>query len=64
VRPDGTLEPAQAQKFVKQAQRQLRAAGGKPVEWHFSNKAAAEAAEEAFETAGVDVVAKYTPWEK
>ncbi|WP_406442637.1 Tox-REase-5 domain-containing protein [Streptomyces sp. NBC_01613] len=64
VRPDGSLEPAQAQKFVKQAERQLRAAGNKPVEWHFSNQAAAEAAEEAFDAAGVDVVVKYTPWEK
>ncbi|MEW2808022.1 Tox-REase-5 domain-containing protein [Streptomyces massasporeus] len=64
VRPDGTLEPAQANKFVEQARRQLSAANGKPVEWNFSNKAVAEAAEEAFDEAGVGVVVKYTPWEK
>ncbi|MGW6542748.1 Tox-REase-5 domain-containing protein [Streptomyces massasporeus] len=64
VRPDGTLEPAQATKFVEQARRQLSAANGKPVEWNFSNKAVAEAAEEAFDEAGIGVVVKYTPWEK
>ncbi|MEU0896259.1 Tox-REase-5 domain-containing protein [Streptomyces massasporeus] len=64
VRPDGTLEPAQANKFVEQARRQLSAANGKPVEWNFSNKAVAEAAEEAFDEAGIGVVVKYTPWEK
>ncbi|MFF8398212.1 Tox-REase-5 domain-containing protein [Streptomyces sp. NPDC016172] len=64
VRADGTLEPAQANKFVEQARRQLSAANGKPVEWNFSNKAVAEAAEEAFDEAGVGVVVKYTPWEK
>ncbi|MFJ4358329.1 Tox-REase-5 domain-containing protein [Streptomyces massasporeus] len=64
VRADGTLEPAQATKFVEQARRQLSAANGKPVEWNFSNKAVAEAAEEAFDEAGIAVVVKYTPWEK
>ncbi|MFF7374255.1 Tox-REase-5 domain-containing protein [Streptomyces massasporeus] len=64
VRADGTLEPAQADKFVEQARRQLSAANGKPVEWNFSNKAVAEAAEEAFDEAGIGVVVKYTPWEK
>ncbi|MBB6418918.1 Tox-REase-5 domain-containing protein [Streptomyces sp. AK010] len=64
VRADGTLEPAQATKFVEQARRQLSAANGKPVEWNFSNKAVAEAAEEAFDDAGIGVVVKYTPWEK
>ncbi|MFJ8051449.1 Tox-REase-5 domain-containing protein [Streptomyces luteogriseus] len=64
VRADGTLEPAQANKFVEQARRQLSAANGKPVEWNFSNKAVAEAAEEAFDEAGIGVVVKYTPWEK
>ncbi|MFF9114608.1 Tox-REase-5 domain-containing protein [Streptomyces massasporeus] len=64
VRADGTLEPAQADKFIEQARRQLSAANGKPVEWNFSNKAVAEAAEEAFDDAGIGVVVKYTPWEK
>ncbi|MEV6263252.1 Tox-REase-5 domain-containing protein [Streptomyces sp. NPDC051784] len=60
VRPDGTLEPAQAAKFVEQAQRQVRAAGGKPVEWNFSNPKVAEAAQKAFDDAGVDVIVKHT----
>ncbi|MFF4162122.1 Tox-REase-5 domain-containing protein [Streptomyces sp. NPDC001741] len=60
VRPDGTLEPAQAAKFVEQAQRQLRAAGDKPVEWNFSNKKVADAAQKAFDDADVDVVVKHT----
>ncbi|MDQ0750991.1 hypothetical protein QF034_005222 [Streptomyces africanus] len=64
MRADGTLEPAQANKFVEQARRQLSAANGKPVEWNFSNKAVAEAAEEAFDEAGIEVVVKHTPWEK
>ncbi|WP_405613503.1 Tox-REase-5 domain-containing protein [Streptomyces sp. NBC_01508] len=62
VRPDGTLEPAQATKWVEQARRQTRAANGKPVEWNFSNKQAADAAQKAFDDAGVDVDVVHTPW--
>ncbi|GGJ93631.1 hypothetical protein GCM10011583_26390 [Streptomyces camponoticapitis] len=64
VRPDGTLEPAQATKWVEQARRQVRAANGKPVEWNFSNKQAADAAQKAFDDAGVDVDVVHTPWKK
>ncbi|AQU66956.1 Tox-REase-5 domain-containing protein [Streptomyces niveus] len=62
VRPDGTLEPAQATKWVEQARRQVRAANGKPVEWNFSNKQAADAAQKAFDDAEVDVDVVHTPW--
>lgn len=62
VRPNGTLEPAQATKWVEQARRQVRAANGKPVEWNFSNKQAADAAQKAFDDAGVDVDVVHTPW--
>ncbi|MFI8190971.1 Tox-REase-5 domain-containing protein [Streptomyces sp. NPDC085946] len=64
VDKDGNLQKAQADKFIEQAQRQLRAANGKPVEWNFSNKKVAEAAQKAFDDADVDVVVKYTPVEK
>ncbi|MFD3520972.1 Tox-REase-5 domain-containing protein [Streptomyces sp. NPDC058653] len=64
VRPDGTLEPAQATKWVEQARRQVRVANGKPVEWNFSNKQAADAAQKAFDDAGVDVDVVHTPWQK
>ncbi|WP_330174082.1 restriction endonuclease fold toxin 5 domain-containing protein [Streptomyces sp. NBC_01498] len=64
VRPDGTLEPAVAARWVEQAQRQLRAANGKPVEWNFSNQATADAAQKAFDDAEIDVGVVHTPWEK
>ncbi|MGW1889698.1 Tox-REase-5 domain-containing protein [Streptomyces sp. NPDC002004] len=64
VGKDGTLQKGQADKFIEQATRQLRAAKGKTVEWNFSNKAVADAARKAFRDAGVDVVVKYTPWKK
>jgi Flp pilus assembly pilin Flp len=64
VGTDGTLQKAQAEKFIEQAQRQLRAANGKPVEWNFSNKRVAEAAQKAFDDADLDVVVKHIPAEK
>jgi Flp pilus assembly pilin Flp len=64
VGEDGTLQKAQAEKFIEQAQRQLRAANGKPVEWNFSNKRVAEAAQKAFDDADLDVVVKHIPPEK
>ncbi|CAM5487340.1 hypothetical protein [Streptomyces afghaniensis 772] [Streptomyces afghaniensis] len=64
VGKDGTLQKAQADKFIEQAQRQLRAANGKPVEWNFSNKRVAEAAQKAFDDADLDVVVKHIPAEK
>jgi Flp pilus assembly pilin Flp len=64
VGKDGTLQKAQAEKFIEQAQRQLRAANGKPVEWNFSNKRVAEAAQKAFDDADLDVVVKHIPAEK
>ncbi|MFF3359256.1 Tox-REase-5 domain-containing protein [Streptomyces sp. NPDC002917] len=60
VRADGTLEPKQAEKFVEQARQQQRAAGDKPIEWNFSNKKVADAAQKAFDRAGVDVIVKHT----
>ncbi|MFE7166709.1 Tox-REase-5 domain-containing protein [Streptomyces sp. NPDC057616] len=64
VAPDGTLVKKQADKFIEQARRQLRAANGKPVEWNFSNEKAAKAAQRAFRQARVNVVVKYTPVQK
>ncbi|MFI6658986.1 Tox-REase-5 domain-containing protein [Streptomyces sp. NPDC050523] len=64
VASDGTLVKKQADKFIEQARRQLRAANGKPVEWNFSNEKAAKAAQRAFRQARVNVVVKYTPVQK
>ncbi|MGY6023117.1 Tox-REase-5 domain-containing protein [Streptomyces spinosirectus] len=64
VARDGTLVRKQADKFIEQARRQLRAANGKPVEWNFSNEKVAKAAQRAFRQARVNVVVKYTPVQK
>ncbi|CAL9512910.1 hypothetical protein SUDANB106_03698 [Streptomyces sp. enrichment culture] len=61
---DGELPQDVRDRWVKQAQSQVNAAGGKPVEWHFSNKSAAEAAQEAFEDAGINVKVVHTPVRK
>ncbi|MFP8883738.1 MULTISPECIES: Tox-REase-5 domain-containing protein [Streptomyces] len=61
---DGELPQDVRDRWVKQAQTQVNAAGGRPVEWHFSNKSAAEAAQEAFEDAGINVKVVHTPVRK
>ncbi|GAA2395135.1 hypothetical protein GCM10010420_20700 [Streptomyces glaucosporus] len=61
---DGELSQDVADRWVKQATAQVDAAGGKPVEWHFSNKNVADAAREAFEDAGVNVKVVHTPVQK
>jgi filamentous hemagglutinin len=50
------------QALVNQARRQIAAAGGARVEWHFAEKAAAEAVKRLFESkgiSGVDII--HTP---
>lgn len=39
--------------FVEQAQRQLQAAGGTPIQWHFAEKAAANATRGLFQSRGI-----------
>jgi hypothetical protein len=41
------------EKMVEQAQRQVRAARGTPIEWHFAEKEAADFARELFKNKGL-----------
>ncbi len=48
-----------AEELVEQARRQLRAAGGTPIRWHFAEESAAEATRSLFNRwriAGIDIV--------
>ncbi|MGW3717148.1 Tox-REase-5 domain-containing protein [Streptomyces sp. NPDC005133] len=55
-----TLTDSGKQKFVDEAQRQIDASGGRPVEWHFSNPEVAKAARKAFREKGLRVKVVYT----
>jgi hypothetical protein len=56
VAPDtGKLTPYGRKKFLDEAQRQVDAADGRAIEWHFSNERAANATREEFEKAGLDI---------
>ena len=51
-----------ADSLVDQAQRQLNAAGGTPIQWHFAEEAAATATRNLFQSrgvSGIDVI--FTP---
>jgi RHS repeat-associated protein len=45
--------------LVEQAQRQVQAAGGTPIQWHFAESAAAGAAQKLLKEAGVSGIAIY-----
>ncbi|GAA1427939.1 hypothetical protein GCM10009601_40050 [Streptomyces thermospinosisporus] len=49
------------ENLLKEARRQVEAARGKSVEWHFSNREVADAARDAFEDAGLDIEVVHTP---
>jgi len=55
----GELTQSGKAEFVAEAQRQVGAAGGKGVEWHFSNPDVAKAARRAFRDEGLDVKVVY-----
>ncbi|MFD3972130.1 Tox-REase-5 domain-containing protein [Streptomyces cyaneofuscatus] len=57
----GTLTPSGKDKFVAEARAQVEAAGGKPVEWHFSDPEVAKAARKAFRDEGLPVKVVPTP---
>ncbi|MEU2145562.1 Tox-REase-5 domain-containing protein, partial [Streptomyces globisporus] len=57
----GTLTPSGRDKFVAEARAQVEAAGGKPVEWHFSNPEVAKAARAAFREARLPIKVVTTP---
>ncbi|MFF4088869.1 DNRLRE domain-containing protein [Streptomyces nigra] len=54
----GDLLSVQANKWIRQATRQIEAAGGKTVEWVFSRQDVADAAEKVFDKEGLDVVVR------
>ncbi|MFG2330679.1 Tox-REase-5 domain-containing protein [Streptomyces sp. NPDC048604] len=55
------LTPSGKNTFVTEAKRQVEAARGKPVEWHFSNEEVMKAAKKAFRDEGLDIKCSYTP---
>ncbi|MFC8258648.1 Tox-REase-5 domain-containing protein [Streptomyces sp. NPDC057291] len=56
----GSLTPSGKKKFIDEAQRQIDAAGGRAVEWHFSNPDVAKAARKAFREEGKRIKVVYT----
>ncbi|MFG2376993.1 Tox-REase-5 domain-containing protein [Streptomyces sp. NPDC048504] len=55
----GELTPSAKAEFATEARRQVAAAGGKAVEWHFSNPDVAKAARRAFRDEGLDIKVVY-----
>ncbi|MFJ8055448.1 Tox-REase-5 domain-containing protein [Streptomyces sp. NPDC096142] len=55
----GDLTPSAKAEFAAEARRQVAAAGGKTVEWHFSNPDVAKAARRAFRDEGLDIKVVY-----
>ncbi|MFI8087195.1 Tox-REase-5 domain-containing protein [Streptomyces sp. NPDC086080] len=49
------LTPSGRERLLTEARRQVSAANGKGIEWHFSNEEVADAARDAFEDAGLDI---------
>lgn len=60
----GRLTESGKQTFVTEARRQVEAAGGKAVEWHFSNPDVAKAARRAFRDEGLNIKVVYTEQKK
>ncbi|WP_395574549.1 Tox-REase-5 domain-containing protein [Streptomyces sp. BK79] len=54
------LTPSGRERLLAEARRQVEAARGKDVEWHFSNGEVADAARDAFEDAGLDIEVVHT----
>lgn len=57
----GRLTASGREKFVTEARAQVEAAGGKPVEWHFSDPEVARAARRAFRDEGLPIRVVHTP---
>jgi len=54
-----------SQGLVDQARRQLKAAGGNSIQWHFENKSVRDATERLFKKEGISGIdLKYTPKKK
>ncbi|MFD5058702.1 MULTISPECIES: Tox-REase-5 domain-containing protein [unclassified Streptomyces] len=56
----GSLTASGKNEFVTEARAQVEAAGGKAVEWHFSDPDVAEAAKKAFREEGLPIKVEYT----
>ncbi|MBT3151556.1 hypothetical protein HTV45_11785 [Streptomyces sp. CHD11] len=54
------LTPSGRERLLTEARRQVSAANGKDIEWHFSNEEVADAARDAFEDAGLDIEVVHT----
>lgn len=54
------LTPSGTERLLAEARRQVAAARGKDIEWHFSNEEVADAARDAFEDAGLDIEVVHT----
>ncbi|MFF8030266.1 Tox-REase-5 domain-containing protein [Streptomyces sp. NPDC016626] len=54
------LTPSGTERLLAEARRQVAAARGKGIEWHFSNEEVADAARDAFEDAGLDIEVVHT----
>lgn len=54
------LTPSGRERLLTEARRQVAAAQGKDIEWHFSNEEVADAARDAFEDAGLDIEVVHT----
>ncbi len=48
-------------EMIRQAQRQLTAANGVPIEWHFEHQSVRDAAEKLFEGRDFNIILKHTP---
>jgi hypothetical protein len=56
----GELTDFGKQQFLDEAQRQVDAADGRAIEWHFSNERAAKATRKVFEKEGLDIEVIWT----
>jgi len=48
--------------WLSQATRQINASGGRPIQWHFAERAAADDARELFVEKKLNIQVIYTPW--
>jgi hypothetical protein len=50
------------ERMLKQANAQVAAAGGRPIEWHFAEEEVTNYVREWFEYDGIPITVIYTPW--
>lgn len=52
------------EEFLDRANRQLQAAGGRQIVWHFAEREAADFARALFEASDIHIKVLYTPWRR